>query len=308
MIYILVFGAVILLILSLTRALYLPFFICGFKHGFTINELIRVKKILLKTLNRPANINFFKDRKLLGCVLIKFYLTADGQKTTSTIEKFYKLRYQLSKVKSSIDDKKAAIATHTLVYGSQLSIKGKKNAEPVEAMVIKNKEYLVLYINDEILDDRVNVYFWYQDAGYSFKSTIFKRENGHIWITHPKNIALVRRRQYTRVNLDIPVTFTVIEATGVDYHPEIDSPQIGQLKNISEGGLNLITSGQGRPDLIMKLRFELTGQPIIVCGVVKAVSYNKETNESILNLEFIETPPIKMYEPVLSYIYGLDDV
>ena len=295
-------------LLTVLRIFSIPFFLRGLQLGFTWDELKKIKFLLISDFKTVPSINFFKDNRLLGNMMIKFHLSSEGQNASPTIEKFYKLRHQLAKIKSPADDKNASIAAHTLTYGSQLSITTKGLNTPIKAMVIKNKDYLVLYPESEVLGNHINVYFWYQDAGYSFKSKIFKRENGHIWITQPKNIALERRRHYTRVNLDIPVIFTVIpDLQKMDYHPEIEIGQSGQLKNISEGGLNLVTSGQGRPDLVMKLKFELRSQLIVVCAVVKAASYNKETNESVLNLEFIETPPIKMYEPILSYIYDLND-
>ncbi len=306
--YVAIGALIFIILLSALRIFNIPFFLRGLQLGFNWDELTKIKSLLISEFKTVPSTRFFKDNRLLGNMMIKFHLSSEGQKATLTIEKFYKLRHQLAKIKSPADDKNARIAAHTLTYGSQMTISSKSLNTPVKAMVIKNKEYLVLYPESEILDNRISVYFWYQDAGYSFKSKIIKRENGHIWITQPKNIALERRRHYTRVNLDIPVIFTVIsDLQKMDYHPEIEMGQKGQLKNISEGGLNLVTSGQGRQDLIMKLKFELRGQPIVVCAVVKAVSYNKETNESVLNLEFIETPPIKMYEPILSYIYDLND-
>ncbi|MGL4525071.1 MAG: hypothetical protein ACRCVN_06090 [Spirochaetia bacterium] len=307
MFYLILILIVVIFCTVVFRALSLAFFVRGLRLGFKLPELQKIRDILQNKLNsRPTSI-FFKNSRLISCVLTKFYLSSEGQTSRTTIEKFYNLRDSLSKVRTSIDDKKATIATHTLSYGSQLSLSSKRHVDPINAMVIKNKECLVLFCEQEILDDRVSVYFWYQDAGYSFRTAIFKRENGHIWINHPKSVALVRRRQYTRVTLDIPGTFTIVNRTNIDYHPEVEPGSICRIKNISEGGLNLVTTGHGKPDVIMKINFKLKNQTIIVCALIKAVAYNRETNESIINLEFVETPPIKMYEPILSYIYGLSD-
>ena len=77
-----------------------------------------------------------------------------------------------------------------------------------------------------------------------------------------------------------------------------------RLMDISEDGAAILVGGRAKIGMVVKVQFVLTDEPLVMCGVVKGVTFNQKKNQSLLHIQAIgvvETTKNK----ILSFVYNL---
>ncbi len=156
----------------------------------------------------------------------------------------------------------------------------------------------------------VSIYFWRKgDAGYAFDTTVFEAGifQGHdcLFMRHSDKLDRIQKRQSIRCECNIYAQMYIIKTAVVDYNTvNTEEGYRCLLEDISEDGALIRIGGVGKSNVQIKLQFNLNDTFIMMYGVVRAVEYNKDIDQSRLHFECTHIEPA-MKNAVLSYVYAV---
>ncbi len=157
---------------------------------------------------------------------------------------------------------------------------------------------------------RINVYFWRQDdAGYVFQSKVLNdyidKKFPILHITHSDSIIRSQKRNSVRVEANKPSYLYPLQSLQAANEMEETSRGLKcRLKDISETGAAILVGGRAKVGLPVKIQFPLAEALIVMCGIVKGVSFNPAKNQSILHIQAV-TPRNQTKNRILSYVYNI---
>ena len=156
----------------------------------------------------------------------------------------------------------------------------------------------------------VSIYFWRKgDAGDVFDTTVFEAGifQGHdcLFMRHSDKLDRIQKRQSIRCECNIYAQMYIIKTAVVDYNTvNTEEGYRCLLEDISEDGALIRIGGVGKSNVQIKLQFNLNDTFIMMYGVVRAVEYNKDIDQSRLHFECTHIEPA-MKNAVLSYVYAV---
>lgn len=159
-------------------------------------------------------------------------------------------------------------------------------------------------------DHMVSVYFWRKgDAGYAFDSTVVEvgtfQGQDCLFLEQSGKLVRTQKRQSVRVPCNIYAQMYFIKENTVDYNSvNTDEGFRCLLEDISEDGALIRVGGSGKSNIRLKLQFELNGTFVMMYGVVRAVEYNKEIEQSRLHFECTHIDP-SMKNAILAFVYNV---
>jgi c-di-GMP-binding flagellar brake protein YcgR len=103
------------------------------------------------------------------------------------------------------------------------------------------------------------------DAEYTFTTQILRCSNEELVLAHTNKINRVQQRNWLRVNVDIPVKATLLDASRMG---DILS---GKIIDLSGGGLGVMLPARLSSNSMILLNFELPGRGQIADFPVKVV-------------------------------------
>ncbi|HAK69325.1 MAG TPA: hypothetical protein DCM57_06655 [Treponema sp.] len=198
---------------------------------------------------------------------------------------------------------KGVFAAKILTNGRELVISRPRQQDK------KTKRYIIPEC-EMWIGHRVSVYLWRKgDACYAFDSTVFDagvfQGQDCLFLNHSDKLVRTQKRQSVRCSCEIYAQMYMIKSAVTDYNAVNTEPGFKcLLEDISEDGAMIRIGGQGKTNVQIKLQFEVNDTFIMMYGVVRAVEYNKDIDQSRLHFECTHIEPA-MKNAVLTYVYNV---
>ncbi len=157
---------------------------------------------------------------------------------------------------------------------------------------------------------QINVYFWrHDDAGYVFDTVVVPDpvSEGKAVIHVAHTTALVRSQKRKSVRAKCSIYAQLYLLMPDDPLENALEPEPGMkclIEDISEDGAMVTIGGRAVKDMKIKLQFMIRDVLIVMAGVIRAVEYNKNTNQSRIHVECGELNP-RMKNSVLTFVYNV---
>ncbi len=301
---------------------WLAFYAKGKESGFSFGEISLLRKAAVDTrLDNPTSL-FWSVRQLDKT--IKNYILKvraegkeDDPKTVHFISNLYDFR---KRVEFNSPKYKAGIKSTREIVASQkvrINLAG-SGASYVSSVVEPGRKYLALsYPQGPALPpgfswkgQKVNVYFWRaEDAGYFFESKVIDdyldRRYPLIHVAHSDNVVRSQKRRSIRCEVNIGAN--IYNLPSIDSANETLERTPGlraRMVDISEDGCALLVGGKAKVGLPLKIQFTLTDHPLVMCGIIKGISFDQTKNRSLLHIQAVP-PSLKIRNKILSYVYNI---
>ncbi|MDR3130609.1 MAG: PilZ domain-containing protein [Treponema sp.] len=157
---------------------------------------------------------------------------------------------------------------------------------------------------------RVAVYFWRDgDAGYVFDADVldevYSKGSPALQISHSETLFRTQKRKSVRLRTHKPAFLyfrNPEDSSAIEAVPGLKCI----LNDISDTGCAVTIGGKGSVGLRLKIQFVLNTSPMILCGVVRSVDYNEDTNRSVLHIE-ADSLSVEARNEILGEIFGTQD-
>ena len=319
-----VLGITFLIVLIVVRVLkhfsdHIKFFAAGKDQKFNMSEILTLWKLArMCDLEEPISL-FYSVPSLSRCIThIIEEAEEKGTQDTPQIQEFLSKLYKYrTKIELESDQKKGLDSTKGLEKGQKLRIilPGKGL---FESQILNNGRELIIKLptqkgvlklkGDEWVDQDINIYLWRKgDANYVFDSRVLGTSvfNGQsaLFITQSDKIFRAQKRRSVRCECHLPAALYIIKDALINYSTVETTPGYKCiLEDISEDGAMIRIGGKGVSNTQIKIQFELEGTFILMFGIIKAVEYNAEINQSRLHFECTHVEPT-MKNYILSFVY-----
>ncbi len=164
--------------------------------------------------------------------------------------------------------------------------------------------------SDDWLNKNVSVYLWKKgDAAYVFDTHVTNAGvfNGQtaLYLAQTNNLLRIQKRKSVRCECSLNADMYFINSANVDFNlVETERGFKVVLEDISEDGAMIRVGGKGVENAQIKLQFMLNDVLILMFGIVRAVEYNKEINQSRLHFECVHLEK-EMRNAILSFVYNI---
>ena len=299
----------------------IKFFSTGSDNGFKFNEILLLWKlakmgdieepialfISVPTLNQAIS-NVLTDARRRGI--------ENTEKVQNFLTKLYKFR---TKLNLEHDNKKGLDSTKYLDKGQRLRIilpgHGVFSSEILNngyEMVIRLplQNNVIKVPSDQWVNHQISVYLWRKgDASYVFDTRVTNAGvfNGQtvIYLAQTNQLLRAQKRRSVRCECNLNAAMYFIKSEIIDFNlVEAEPGYKVVLEDISEDGAMIRVGGQGMVNAQIKLQFTLGDTLILMYGIVRAVEYNKEINQSRLHFECIHLEE-DMKNAILSFVYNV---
>lgn len=297
------------------------FFSTGSDNGFRFKEIRMLWRLAKMTeLEDPQALYISVPTLNQAISHIITDATNKGIQDTPEIQgflsKLYKFRTKLNIEK---ENKKGLESTKYLDKGQKLRIilhgKGVFTSEIVNngyEIVIKLplQNNTIKVKSDDWINQEISVYLWRKgDASYVFDTRVTNAGvfNGQtvIYLAQTNQLLRAQKRRSVRCECNLNAAMYFIKEEVIDFNMVETEPGYKVvLEDISEDGAMIRVGGQGIVNAQIKLQFSLGETIVLMYGIVRAVEYNKEINQSRLHFECIHLEE-KMKNAILSYVYNV---
>ncbi len=299
----------------------ISFFATGNDKGFKLSEVNALWRLAKENgMEYPEDL--FTSLPLVNDAITRFIAdiqtagTESLKKNQDFLSKLYAYRTRIS---LEHENSKGLISTKYLAKGQKLRIvfptKGVFQSE-----VADNGEELFVKLpcqkgqppvdGQTWVGEDVSVYFWRKgDAGYVFDTTVldsFVRLGIPVLkIRQSSNLLRTQKRKSIRAQCQIDAQLYFISGDDIDFD-KIETTQGFRcvIEDISEDGAMIRVGGQGEKDVRMKIQFNIGESLICMFGVVRAVEYNQQLNQSRLHFESVHLDE-SMKNTILSFVYNV---
>lgn len=319
-----VLGITFLIILVVTRVLrffapQIKFYAAGFDQKFNVSEIATLWKLAkLCDLEEPLSL-YYSVPSLSRCITHIIEEAQDkGTQDTPQVQEFLSKLYKYrTKIELESDQKKGLDSTKGLDKGQKLRIifpgKGLYESQILNngrELIIKlpTQKGILKFKGEEWVGQDISVYLWRKgDANYVFDSRVLSTSvfNGQsaLFITQSDKIFRAQKRRSVRCECHVPAQLYIIKDAILNYSTVETAPGYKCiLEDISEDGAMIRIGGKGVSNIQIKLQFELEEAFILMFGIIKAVEYNAEINQSRLHFECTHVEPT-MKNYILSFVY-----
>ncbi len=299
----------------------IKFFTTGSDNGFKFQEINLLWKlakmsdlddpqalyISVPTLNKAISY-VITDSKRKGI--------ENSEKIQSFLTKLYKFR---TKLNLEHENKRSLDSTKYLDKGQRLRIilpgQGVFTSEILNngyEMIVKLplQNNIIKVQSDSWVGRNISVYLWRKgDASYVFDTRVTNTGvfNGHtvIYLAQTNQLLRAQKRKSVRCECNLKASMYFIKEEVIDFNLVETEPGFKViLEDVSEDGAMIRVGGQGKVNAQIKLQFMLGDTIILMYGIVRAVEYNKEINQSRLHFECIHLEE-DMRNAILSFVYNV---
>ena len=298
----------------------IQFFTTGQDKGFKFNEILLLWK-LAKEAEIEEPLSLYVSVPTLNMAISKIVMDSK-EKGTESLESTQNFLAKLYEYRTKIDldhaNKKGLDSTKYLEKGQRLRIILKGKGIFVSEILSVGHELIIripLQKNIKVIDGNdwvtkdVSVYLWRKgDAGYVFDTRVTNagvfQGQSVIYLAHTNQLERAQKRKSVRVACQIYANLYFIDTTE---EPDYDAVEVEGgykclLEDISEDGAMIRIGGRGRQNITIKIQFEIDERIIIMFGIVRAVEYNQQTNQSRLHFECLHIEK-EMKNKILEFIY-----
>lgn len=291
----------------------------GQDKGFKFNEILLLWK-LAKEAEIEEPLTLFVSVPTLNMAISKIVMESktNGTESLASTQNFIAKLYEYrTKIDLDHENKKGLESTKYLEKGQRLRIILKGKGVFVSEILSVGYELIIklpLQKNVRLVEPKqwvmkdVSVYLWRKgDASYVFDTRvtnagIFQGQNV-LYLAHTNQLERAQKRKSVRASCEIYAQLYFIEDEEPDFDVvEIDDGYKCLLEDISEDGAMIRIGGKGKQNIRIKLQFEIDNKLIIMFGIVRAVEFNAESNQSRLHFECLHIEK-EMKNTILSFIY-----
>lgn len=291
----------------------------GQDKGFKFNEILLLWK-LAKEAEIEEPMQLYVSVPTLNMAISKIVMDSKANGTESTeetqnfINKLYSYR---TKIDLDHENKKGLDSTKYLEKGQRLRIILKGKGVFASEILSVGHELIIrvpLQKNvrtlegDEWVTHDVSVYLWRKgDAGYVFDTRVTNagvfQGQSVIYLAHTNKLERAQKRKSVRAACEIYAQLYFIDTEEPDFEAvEVEPGYKCLLEDISEDGAMIRIGGKGRQNVKIKIQFEIDSKLIIMFGIVRAVEYNSQNNQSRLHFEALHISK-EMKNTILAFIY-----
>lgn len=297
----------------------IQFMMTGQDKGFKFNEILLLWK-LAKEAEIKEPLTLFVSVPTLNMAISKIVMESktNGTESLASTQNFIAKLYEYrTKIDLDHENKKGLESTKYLEKGQRLRIILKGKGVFVSEILSVGYELIIklpLQKNVRLVEPKqwvmkdVSVYLWRKgDASYVFDTRvtnagIFQGQNV-LYLAHTNQLERAQKRKSVRASCEIYAQLYFIEDEEPDFDVvEIDDGYKCLLEDISEDGAMIRIGGKGKQNIRIKLQFEIDNKLIIMFGIVRAVEFNAESNQSRLHFECLHIEK-EMKNTILSFIY-----
>lgn len=298
----------------------IQFFMTGQDKGFKISEILLLWKLANEAeIKEPLSL--FISVPTLNMAISKIVMEAkeDGTETLESKQNFIAKLYEYrTKIDLEHQNKKGLDSTKYLEKGQRLRIILKGKGIFVSEILSVGYELIIrlpLQNNVRVINEsdwvtkNVSVYLWRKgDAGYVFDTRVTNagtfQGQSVIYLAHTNQLERAQKRRSIRAACKIYAQLYFINSEEEpDYEAiEVESGYKCLLEDISEDGAMIRIGGRGRQNIKIKIQFDIDDRIIIMYGIIRAVEYNAQTNQSRLHFECLHIEK-DMRNKILEFIY-----
>jgi len=264
----------------------------------------------------------YTDSDALDDLFKRSYLTFKGIPfSTNLIYSLFRLKFHIEQY---IISTKSIASSHSIPLNTVFTYVGKSQNAYQLKMVKNQKEGIILTIPknlDESEDkpeplSKISLSFTTtSNTQYTFETRLV-RDNKvfdgtkQVLVAHSNTITSLNRRQYKRLELDVPCKYSAVEVfTNKKGDPDLrpkENKYDGKLANISSSGCCLISNYPIKEQQYIYIETTLPpDKDIVVSGLITGLRQNKESGLYDLHVVFIKLPVSEQVK-ILSSVYGYE--
>ncbi len=298
------------------------FFTTGVDSGFSIPEIISLWKLAkLCELEEPSALYLSVPALNRSISQLLSMSRADGTEFSPKTQKFLtKLYAYRTKVELDPLSKKGLKSTKYVEEGQKIRIvlKGvgvfasKIEINGRELIVhVPSKNGIITMYGSEWVGKKVSVYLWRKDdACYAFDTTVLSAGQYAsvpvLYLAHSSDLTRVQKRKSVRTKCNISARI-YLPNKNFSFDTTAEEPAGGYrcvLEDISADGALVRIGGRGVSGINIKLQFSIADNFVVMVGIVRAVEYNVELNQSRLHFECLKIDP-ELRNVILSFVYDV---
>lgn len=156
----------------------------------------------------------------------------------------------------------------------------------------------------------ISVYFWrHDDAGYVFDTTVIPDPvldgKAVIHVSHTNELVRSQKRKSIRAKCSISAQLYLVKPDEkLESALEPEPGMKCRIDDLSEDGAMILIGGKAVKNMKIKLQFMVHDVLIVMAGIIRAVEYNEQANQSRIHFECDELNP-RMKNAVLTFVYNV---
>lgn len=311
--------ALILRFLAMNKDI-IDFFSTGFDSGFKFSEIMLLHSIAeqaqmeepmalyvsVPALNQ-AIARIIRDARMKG--------TESSVKIQDFLSKMYRYR---TKIELDPKNSHSMKSTRSLSPGQRIRIV-LKGMGVFSSRVINAGRELVIELpyqkerafiaGSDWIGKNISVYLNRPgDASYVFDTIVHNAVTAgnktSLFLAHSENLIRTQKRKSVRCACQIFAQLYLVRPEMNKAAVEVEPGLKCLIEDLSEDGAMIRIGGAGKKDINIKVQFALDDKMVVMFGVVRAVEYNAQSNQSRLHFEYIEPDPV-VKNSILTYVYKI---
>ncbi len=302
---------------------YLKFITTGLDSGFSLPQILFLGKVGRTASLEDVSSLFWSVSSLDSCIaqivqIAKSTGTENEEGNQKILTKLYDYR---TKIELEQSQKKHGLdSTRDISAGQRIRILLRGTGLFTSKVIRVGPRHLVIEYplggskvpgtSVDWVNKKISVYFWrHDDAGYVFDTAVVPDPTGSgtatLYLAHSYMLIRSQKRRSIRVKCSIYAQLYLFRPGEV-----LDSalePEPGMkclLEDLSEDGAMILIGGKAEKAMRLKLQFMLRDVLIVMCGIIRGVDYNRDTNQSRIHFESEELNP-RMRNAVLTFVYNV---
>ncbi|MCL2294218.1 MAG: PilZ domain-containing protein [Spirochaetes bacterium] len=297
---------------------WIQFYARGRESGFNLSEINLLRKVAIESGIQDPLALFWSVKQLdkaLRSMIIKFQSGTGHNINQAVISKIFDFR---KKIEFEQPKYKIGITTSRKMAVRQVLKITFPGIGTYTSNVVENlrKYFAISYpvgpklpLGTSWAGQIINIYFWRtDDAGYVFETKILNdfidRKVPILHVLHSDNLVRSQKRGSVRAEVNKSAFLYANNANHANEAAEKTSGIKCMLLDISEDGAAILIGGKAKAGISVKVQTKLSGEEVVMSGIVRGVNFNPNKNQSVLRLKAFPLS-FTMKNKILGYVYGL---
>lgn len=301
---------------------YFRFVMTGLDSGFSVSQIFLLGRIGKTSGLEELTTLFWSVPALDSCIaqivqVTKSTGTENEEKNQKILTQLYDYR---TKIELDQSQKKHGLdSTRDIAAGQRIRILLRGSGVFSSKVTRVGPRHLVIEYpvgtrtpgtSIDWVGNKISVYFWRQDdAGYVFDTTIVPDPTGSgnavLYLAHSYMLIRSQKRRSIRVKCSIYAQLYLFRpGEPIDAALEPEPGMKCLIEDLSEDGAMILIGGKAEKSMRLKLQFMIRDVLIVMSGIIRAVDFNKDTNQSRIHFEGEELNP-RMRNAILTFVYNV---
>jgi hypothetical protein len=302
---------------------YIMFCSVGLDSGFKIPQILFLGKVGKETGLKDLTALFWSIHALDQCTaeIVRRTRQTGTEKDVATQELLSRLYKYRTKIELDQAQKKHGLdSTRNIASGQRIRIL-LRGTGVFSSRVLRNtpKSLVLEYpvganarpaTSVDWTTRNLSIYFWRaDDAGYVFDTVTLPDPlasgKAVLYIAHSHSLIRSQKRKSVRARCSIYAQMYLVKpGDTLDNALEPEPGMKCLIEDLSEDGAMVVIGGKAVKDMQIKLQFMVHDVLIVMAGVIRAVEFNKETNQSRIHFESGKLNA-RMRNAVLTFVYNV---